>query len=253
MLDRMARPVPRLELLHEERDLVVVNKPAGLLTIPSAPGRSAFEDTVLSRAQAYARHKRGPRAYVGVLHRLDRDTTGALAIALSRDVHARGRALFGAHRFERRYVALVHGVPVPPAGSITGRISSEYHGRRRVVSGGEPGLEAVTQYRVIESLGDAALVEVRLETGRQHQIRIHLEFIGHPIVGDAVYTDGATSTVRAPRVMLHARTLEFPHPVRNTPVRVEAPLPRDFETLLTRLRRLAKGHEKGPGPFSKKR
>ena len=111
----------------------------------SAPEMKAVEDTVLRRAQAYARRLHGRRGYAGMLHRLDRDTSGALAIALSREAHARGRELFAAHRFHRWYLALVHGVPVEPSGTIDAHISTHYvSGRRRIVTRETRGRPAVT-------------------------------------------------------------------------------------------------------------
>jgi 23S rRNA pseudouridine1911/1915/1917 synthase len=228
----------RLDLLHEDRHVIVVNKPPGLLTIPSGPGRGEYEDTLLKRAREYARHKQGRGAYAGVLHRLDRDTSGALAIALSREAHERGRELFRDHRFERRYLALVHGVATRAEGTIRARISSEYRaGRRSAVGPQQRGRDAVTHYKVVEALGTCSLVELTLETGRQHQIRIHLAELGHPVLGDAVYGPGATRGPSVPRVMLHAFTLAFPHPVTSRPVAVTAPMPRDFMQTIERARR----------------
>ena len=162
-----ARGRERLDLLHAERDLIVIDKPAGLLTMPSAPGRGEHEDSVLARAREYARHKRGRQAYVGLLHRLDRGTSGALAVALSHDVHAEGRLLFKAHRFERTYLALVSGVPEPREGTIDRPISADYRdGRRAVAEGTTEALPARTHYRVRERFGTtAALVELTLDTG----------------------------------------------------------------------------------------
>lgn len=227
----------RLDLLHAERDLIVVNKPAGLLSIPSAPGRLDYEDSVLRRARAYAAHKRGRQAYAGMLHRLDRGTSGALAVALSRQVHEAGRLLFKAHEFDRTYLAIVEGVPVPGEGTIDLPIASEYEGGRRdVAARGEPSLPARTHYRVREAFGTrAALVELTLETGRQHQIRIHLASIGHPVMGDRVYGRARESAKRADRPLLHAWRLGFPHPLTGRRIAVEAPMPRDF---VTRLRQL---------------
>ena len=124
-----------------------------------------------------------------MLHRLDRDTSGSLAVALSKDAHAAGRELFKEHRFERHYLALVQGVPDPPQGTIEARISSGYRdGRRKLVDADKSGLDAATDYRVRERLKDAALLELRLHTGRQHQIRLHLEKLGHPLIGERVYS-----------------------------------------------------------------
>ena len=151
---RGGRARDRLVLLHEERDLIVIDKPAGLLTMPSAPGRGEHEDSVLSRARDYARHKRGRQAYVGLLHRLDRGTSGALALALSREVHAEGRLLFKAHRFDRTYLALVAGVPEPSEGTIDRPITADYRdGRREVAAAGASSLPARTHYQVREVFG----------------------------------------------------------------------------------------------------
>jgi 23S rRNA pseudouridine1911/1915/1917 synthase len=238
---RRRLPHARLDLpaLYEDKHILVVDKPAGLLTIPSSASARHHEDTVLSRVQDYAVRLHGRRAYAGVLHRLDRDTSGALALALSREAHARGRARFAAHAFEREYLAIVEGVPDPAAGAIDAPVSHGYvSGRRRLVSRASDGRYAVTHYRVREALSGASLVELRLETGRQHQIRLHMECVGHPLVGERVYVGAglAGGAGGAGRQMLHAWRLAFPHPVTDAIVRVEAPLPEDFARMLRRLR-----------------
>src|SRR5918993_2966580 len=176
------------DILHEDDEIIVLNKPAGLLSIPSSPEAGGSEDTVLRRVREYMLFKRGHKTYVGMLHRLDRDTSGSLAVALSKDAHAAGRELFKEHRFERHYLAIVQGIPDPPSGTIKARISSGYRdGRRKLVEDYQPGLDAATDYRVRERLNGAALLELRLHTGRQHQIRLHLEQLGHPLIGERVY------------------------------------------------------------------
>ena len=231
------------DILHEDDQILVIDKPAGVLSIPTTPGQGDSEDTILRRAREYVAHQHGRRSYVGMLHRLDRDTSGALAIALSKDAHAAGRELFKHHRFERHYLALVQGIPKVEQGTISSRISSEYKaGRRRLVGQQQEGLDATTDYVVREQFARAALVELQLHTGRQHQIRLHLEKLGHPLLGEKVYTaDEKTLPPRppgwSPRAMLHAWTLAFPNPVTQAQISVEAPLPADFKELLTRLRR----------------
>ncbi|MDO8681100.1 MAG: RluA family pseudouridine synthase [Acidobacteriota bacterium] len=235
------------DILHEDEHIIVLNKPAGLLSIPSSPGLGGTEDTVLKRVREYMAFKRGHKTYVGMLHRLDRDTSGSLAVALSKDAHAAGRDLFKHHKFERHYLALVQGIPDPPSGTIEARISTGYRsGRRKLVDDEDEGLEASTDYLVRERLKGAALLELRLHTGRQHQIRLHLEQLGHPLIGERVYAAaravrgdkplGLSSRVSAQRNMLHAWTLSFPHPLLDARISVDAPLPSDFEQLLARLR-----------------
>ncbi len=235
---RLRTPLP---LLYEDENLLVADKPAGLLAVPTDPG-AANEDTVLGRLLGYVRHLRPRRPYVGVVHRLDRDTSGALAFALDPSTRAALRTLFKAHHIERRYEALVLGQPASDAGTIDAPLADEYVGRRRVARGDEPSHDALTRYRVLERLAGAARLEVELETGRQHQIRVHLEHLGHPVLGDLVYGAGSAHRLhlRVPRQMLHARLLAFAHPADNRPVRVEAALPEDFADVLGALRRRRK-------------
>ena len=238
------------DILHEDDHIIVLNKPAGLLSIPSNPEAGSSEDTVLRRVREYMLFKRGHKTYVGMLHRLDRDTSGSLAVALSKDAHASGREMFSEHLFERHYLAVVQGIPDPPQGTIRARISSGYRdGRRKLVDSEDAGLDAATDYKVRERLRDAALLELRLHTGRQHQIRLHLEKLGHPLLGERVYSGPPAFTKAtadkqalkpsgppAKRNMLHAWTLAFPHPLTGERIAVEAPLPADFQKLLRRLR-----------------
>ena len=230
------------DILHEDNEIIVLNKPAGVLSIPSSPDAGSSEDTILRRVREYMQFKLGHRTYVGMLHRLDRDTSGALAVALSKDAHAAGRELFKHHRFERHYLAIVQGIPNPPEGTIEARISTGYRdGRRKLIDDPDKGLEAATDYRVVERLKNAALLELRLHTGRQHQIRLHLEKLGHPLLGERVYAGGAASNLKShtsgpspTRNMLHAWTLAFPHPITGESISVEAPPPPDFVRTLKR-------------------
>lgn len=225
------------DILHEDADVLVLNKPAGLLSIASSAEAAASEDTVLRRVRDYMLRRHGHRTYVGMLHRLDRDTSGSLAVALSKDAHAAGRELFKHHRFERHYLAIVRGIPDPPSGTIDARISTGYRdGRRKLVDSEDRGLEARTDYRVRERLSGASLLELRLHTGRQHQIRLHLQRIGHPLIGERVYADNAAGGYQSKRNLLHAWTLAFPHPLTGARISVEAPLPADFVRVLRTLR-----------------
>ena len=238
--NRKATPKTRisLPLLYADEDLVIVDKPAGLLSVPTSPD-ARNEDTAIARVLDYARHRQPHRPFAGAVHRLDRDTSGALAFALNAQTRSALRDLFSAHQIERRYAAIVIGSPRADKGTIDAPIHDEYQGgRRRIARPGEPSREAVTRFQVLERLPGAALLEVELETGRQHQIRLHLAHVGLPVLGDPVYGRPGHRTAPAPRQMLHARTLAFSHPRTGAAVRVESPLPPDFREALKRLRRL---------------
>ena len=227
----------RLRVLHEDRHVVIVDKPAGLLTLPTPRAR--------------ARHPARPRlplprppprrpALAGVVHRLDRDTSGALAFAKSPEAVRAFQDLFKAHDIERQYLAVVEGVMPRETGTIDLALVTDRGDLRRGVARrpGE-GQRAVTHYRVVERFGPVAtLVACWLETGRTHQIRIHLAEQGHPVVGDLVYRPKDQPRCKATfhRQALHAQTLGFVHPLTKQSVRVEAPLPPDMEALVLDLR-----------------
>jgi len=228
-----------LPVLHQDDAVLVVDKPAGLLAVPTSP-EAEDEDTALARVQEYVRHLTPRHPYVGVVHRIDRDTSGTLAFALSPAARPALRALFREHRIERRYAALVEGDPRADRGQVDLPIHDVYRGgRRRVARAGEASLPALTRWAVVERFAGAALLEVELATGRQHQIRVHLAHVGLPILGDHVYGRGraGSSPVAVPRQMLHARLLSFAHPLSGLPVRAESPLPPDFRSALAALRR----------------
>ena len=223
---------------YQDDTLVVVDKPAGLLTVPMEG--ASREDSVLTRVRTDITRVRGPRAYVGALHRLDRGTSGLVALALSRECHAAGRAAFRDHAFFRQYLSLVEGAPARDSGVIDLPIADEYEGGMRHIAmdEDEPSRHAVTRFRVRERFFKAALLEVELETGRQHQIRLHLRAIGHPIIGDAVY--GTSPKAHEVRPFLHAARLAFPHPLTGAPVDCLSDLPADFAAEVTRLSRSRK-------------
>ena len=259
-MSRVRLSLPRL---YEDETLIVIDKPAGLLSVPSAPGKEN-EDTARGRVLEYvAKLHPHRRPYVGAVHRLDRDTSGALAFALTPAAREAMRELFRLHALTRKYIAIVTlpANAVRPLGDV-GEIDLPVHvdyvaGRRRIAGPGEPSLPAVTRFAVRERFGDAALVELELRTGRQHQIRLHLAHVGMPVLGDHVYgasrqepkpqprrgregrSRSAAARVRAQRQMLHAWLLELRHPLTDVAVRAESPLPADFSAALDELRRRA--------------
>jgi 23S rRNA pseudouridine1911/1915/1917 synthase len=228
----------RLKVLHEDRHLLIVDKPAGVLTLPT-PDRE--RDTLIERAGRYLSIRHGDRRpYVGVIHRLDKDTSGALALARTPEALRAFQALFKAHDIERQYLAVVEGTPPRSAGTVDLPLVTDRGDLRRGVARlpGE-GKRAVTHYRVFERFGPvASLVACWLETGRTHQIRIHLAEIGHPVVGDAVYRprNRPRSKAQFHRQALHAQTLGFRHPLTDQEIHVEAALPADLEALIVDLR-----------------
>jgi 23S rRNA pseudouridine1911/1915/1917 synthase len=241
--NRKALPRARctLGVLYEDEHVIVVDKPSGLLTVPSAPGVHD-EDTALLRVQDYALRLKPRVGYAERVHRLDRDTSGAIAFALSREARGGLIRIFREHRIERLYLAIVEGVPPADEGTVEAPLREAWvSGRRGVAKPGEASRDARTHWRVRERLPGAALLEVQLETGRQHQVRIHLAHVGLPILGDPVYGQAAHGARgRRPvarRPMLHAFRLAFSHPITGQRVAAESPLPEDFQKALAALRR----------------
>jgi 23S rRNA pseudouridine1911/1915/1917 synthase len=235
----------RLVVLAEGEDFIVVEKPAGLLTVPTAERE---KETLLSRTLDYLHHRYRRRPYAGTVQRLDKDTSGALVFARNRPAQADLQRQFRDHTIVREYYAIVEG-DLQGAGTFRADLARDSESRRRSVAKAPgAGRRAVTHYEVVERFGRATLVAVRLETGRTHQIRIHFAAAGHPVLGDAVYRPPrmAAPPVEARRQMLHARLLGFSDPRTGRPVEAISPLPEDFREALARLRRLDRRQKKEP-------
>jgi 23S rRNA pseudouridine1911/1915/1917 synthase len=226
----------RLTVFHEDDDLLMVEKPAGLLTLPT---EGAEKDTLLSRVNSYLQHRFKKRPYAGVVHRLDKETSGVLVFARNRETLRGLQELFKAHQIERVYLALVEGNVVRESGTAGFDLVRDRGDRRRgVARRGESGLHAVTHFEVKERLRGATLLALKLETGRTHQIRVHMAALGHPVVGDRVYRPRTREapSIAAPRQMLHAARLALAHPGSGKWLAAESPLPEDFRQVLERLR-----------------
>ena len=224
-----------LDIVFEDDDLIVVNKRAGLIVHPGAgnPDRTLM-NALLAHAPAL---RQVPRA--GIVHRLDKDTSGLLVVAKNVSAQAQLAAQLADRSVKRTYLALVHGDP-PAGGAIDAPIGRDTRVRTRMTVT-QRGKEARTRYRVLERFGHAALLECRLETGRTHQIRVHLQYIRHPVVGDPVYRRGTRHAVAFARQALHAAALEIVHPRSGKPMRWSVPLPSDMKKLVANLRRAGSG------------
>ena len=236
-------PLAKGAIVFSDRDLVVVDKPAGMLAVADEPGN---KDTLAEYARTLLRRMGGRAndAGLGVVHRLDKDTSGLMVFARTADAKRILAAQLKAHGIDRIYHAIAHGA-VPETRVQTHLVMDRgdglrgSHGHFRRARGAPPAdaKRSVTYVKPIEALKGATLIECRLETGRQHQIRIHLAEVGHPLVGERVYIrDYAGAKIDAPRTMLHARTLGFTHPRSGKHVSFERDAPEDFRAMVESLR-----------------
>lgn len=244
----VAEDIP-LAVLHEDPYIIVLNKPAGLVVHPASGHWSGtLANALLSHCSDLAGI--GGEMRPGIVHRLDRDTTGVMVVAKNdkaMDVLAKQ---FRKGMIHKEYLALVHGVPEPPEGRIETLIGRSRVDRKKMSTRPATGKNAITNYAVVQSSGLCSLVRLRIETGRTHQIRVHMAYLGHPVVGDQKYgkkkrpvlakSDENNELVELlfsiPRQMLHAECLAFQHPVDNAPVEFRAPLPSDMAELMSRLK-----------------
>jgi 23S rRNA pseudouridine1911/1915/1917 synthase len=234
-MGRAAAP-GQLQIVYEDRSLIVANKPAGLLAVPLQQRSDAPSAYGYIEGHLRSRTRRRPL----VVHRIDRDTSGLVVFAKHARVQEALKAQFERREPERVYWAAVYGHPEPPAG--TWRDHLAWDARVLVQTRAHPAdprkKEAISHYRVLETFAGASLLEIRLETGKRNQIRIQARLHGHPIVGERLYVKGVDprGTIAFPRQALHAYRLSFRHPVDGRPLTCEAPLPEDLKELLTALR-----------------
>ena len=231
-----------LEIVFEDDHLLVVDKPAGMVVHPAAGN---FDGTLVNALLHHCAGRLsgiGGVARPGIVHRIDKDTSGLLVVAKTDVAHEGLAAQFARHSIERRYLAVVAGVPVPAAGTIDAPLARSAANRKKMAIVREKrGKRAVTRYRIVGPLNEAALVECRLETGRTHQVRVHLASIGHPLLGDPVY--GRSRGVHGEilkrldfhRQALHAAGLGFVHPVSKENLSFESALASDIQELLSAL------------------
>lgn len=226
-----------LDILYEDEELIILNKPAGLVVHP-APGHE--NDTLVNALLAHCKTLAGIGGVQrpGIVHRLDKDTTGAIAIAKTDHAHQHLQAQIQAKTARRQYLGVVYGAPKTASGSINKPIGRSSSDRKKmaIVPLEQGGRAAITHWQVQERLGNYTLIEFELETGRTHQIRVHSASIGHPIIGDPVYGKGRSVGVNLPGQALHAWKLTLHHPQSGKLIEAIAPPPHSMTTLLEVLR-----------------
>ena len=234
----LPQPIP-LDVLYEDAHLIVLNKPAGL-TVHPAPGNK--DGTLVNGLLHHCPDLPGIGGEMrpGIVHRLDKDTSGCIVVAKSQEALVRLQIQIQKRIASREYLAVVHGQPVGEAGTIVGAIGRHPVDRKKyAVVSDESGRHALTHWRLEERLGDYALLRFKLDTGRTHQIRVHGAHTGHPIVGDPLYSRCRKLPMELPGQMLHAVQLGLDHPISGERLTFQAPLPEVFEKLLSLLRRRA--------------
>jgi 23S rRNA pseudouridine1911/1915/1917 synthase len=235
-----------LDIVFEDEHLIVVDKPAGMVVHPAAGNLDGTLVNALLHHCAGRLSGIGGVARPGIVHRIDKLTSGLLVAAKTDVAHEGLSAQFARHSIDRRYKAIVEGVPVPPSGSVDAPLARSSANRQKMAivgakEDGGRGKRAVTHYRLLEPLREASLVECRLETGRTHQVRVHMTSIGHPLLGDPVY--GRSKSVHREllkrldfaRQALHAAELGFVHPVSKENLSFKSAVPSDMQELLSAL------------------
>jgi len=231
-----------LDILYEDDHLLVVDKPAGLVVHPAAGNLDGTLVNALLHHCAGRLSGIGGVARPGIVHRIDKDTSGLLVVAKTDRAHEGLAAQFAKHSIHRLYYAVVAGLPRPPSGKVDAPLARSSVNRKKmaIVEEGR-GKRAVTHYRLVEPLRGASLVECRLETGRTHQVRVHMSSIGHPLLGDPVYGRSrpehkdVLKRLNFDRQALHAAELGFVHPVLNENLSFKSALPSDIQELLRAL------------------
>lgn len=228
-----------LDIVYEDDDLIVINKPTGMVVHPSKGHHSGTLVNALlyylGNNMAYPDDTTRP----GLVHRIDKDTSGIIVVAKNNAAHQLLSEQLEDHSMGRTYVALVHGTIKEPEGSIEVPLRRDANNRLRWSAHSE-GKYALTHFKVLERYTDSTLVELKLATGRTHQIRVHMEYIGHPIVGDPVYRVGigqlrGALTRITEGQLLHAKEINFKHPISDKDMHFEVPMPSDFEDILRTL------------------
>ncbi len=223
-------PVP---VIYEDKDIIVVNKPKGMVVHP-ANGNP--DGTLVNAILAMCKGSLsgiGGEIRPGIVHRLDKDTSGLLIVAKNDEAHIKMSKQIQDRKVEKRYIALVRGNVPDDEATIDMPIARSKIDRKKMAVD-KNGKEAITHFKVLKRYGNYTLLEIKIDTGRTHQIRVHMSYIGYPVVGDSVYSSGKNE-FGVEGQMLHARYLKFKHPITGKELNLEAPLPEDFEKIIKQL------------------
>lgn len=234
--DIPAQDIP-LDIIYEDKDILIVNKPKNMVVHP-APGH--YEGTLVNAIMYHCKDELSGINGVmrpGIVHRIDKDTTGSLIICKNDEAHNFIADLLKKHDITRKYRAIVHGNISEEEGTVNAPIGRHPTDRKKMAINEKNGKRAITHYRVIERLNKFTYIECELETGRTHQIRVHMKAIGHPLLGDPVYGP-SKSLFGLDKQMLHAKVLGFKHPITGKELYFESELPAYFITVIDRLRKL---------------
>ncbi len=235
--DIVAEDIP-LAVLYEDKDVIVVNKPKGMVVHPAA---GHYSGTLVNALMYHCGQELSGINGVmrpGIVHRIDMDTTGSLIVCKNDKAHNFIAEQLKEHSIERRYHAICHGVLKEDEGTINKPIGRHPVERKKMAVDERNGKTAITHYKVLERFKDYTYVECKLETGRTHQIRVHMASIGHPLLGDEVYAGNRKTPFKTMGQTLHAKILGFVHPKTCEYVETDAPLPEYFEIILNRLRKM---------------
>ena len=237
-------PVPEafeFPILYEDDVMLVIDKPAGVVVHPAAGNPSGtVVNALLGRYPQLMDEMACQNSRPGIVHRLDKDTSGCLCIAKTASAQFKLSSAFASRDTSKTYVALVRGIPVKPQGEINTLIGRHPVNRQKMAVVERNGKQAVTRYTLISSgIVDGAeisLLHVKILTGRTHQIRVHLASIGHPVLGDSLYGGARTAVLGADRQLLHAWKLELPHPATGENMRFQAPIPADMQLIMDKIK-----------------
>lgn len=227
-----AQEIP-IDILYEDKDMIVVNKPKGMVVHP-ANGNP--DGTLVNAIMAICKDSLsgiGGEIRPGIVHRLDKDTSGVLMIAKNDKAHINLSEQIKEHQVEKTYIALVRGFVKENEATIHMPIGRSTKDRKKMAVA-KTGKDAITHFKVIERFEDCTLLEIKIETGRTHQIRVHLAEIGYPVIGDTVYSNGKNRW-KIEGQCLHAKSLKFKHPITGKEIFIEAPLPAYFQKILEEL------------------